>query len=300
MRKTLTAACTLAFVLFGSARAQSVPAAVFTDPATDKTHPAQLYPFALPTGGVMINATLFVAAGAGPHPTVLLLHGFPGNEQNLDLAQAIRRDGWNVLTLHYRGSWGSPGIFTFAHVQQDSAAALAWLRNPAAKVAPLIDTHRLVVIGHSMGGWAAAFTGAHDPALLGVGMISAANMGALGARPHADAARLLDENMGASAGMHALTATPDGLADEVAQNGKIFDFTALSGSLSKHPLLLVTSDDGLADGSAALAKSLKAEGDNTITEVHVATDHSYSDRRIALEIIILNWLDTLSKPAKQL
>jgi len=34
---------------------------------------------------------------------VILFHGLPGNEQNLDLAQAIRRANWNVLTLHYRG-----------------------------------------------------------------------------------------------------------------------------------------------------------------------------------------------------
>jgi pimeloyl-ACP methyl ester carboxylesterase len=59
----------------------------------------------------MLNAVIYVAAGKGPHPTLLLLHGFPGNEQNLDLAQAARRAGWNVLTLHYRGSWGSPGPF---------------------------------------------------------------------------------------------------------------------------------------------------------------------------------------------
>ncbi|MDO8912512.1 MAG: hypothetical protein Q8N10_08825 [Phenylobacterium sp.] len=32
-----------------------------------------------------------------------------GNEKNLDLAQAVRRAGWNAVTFNYRGSWGSPG-----------------------------------------------------------------------------------------------------------------------------------------------------------------------------------------------
>ena len=174
----------LAFVTglatLGSAQAEPTSSAISADPPVDRVHPAQLYSFAMPTGGVMINANLLIAAGAGPHPTVLLLHGFPGNEQNLDLAQAIRRDGWNVLTLHYRGSWGSPGTFSFAHVQEDAAAALRWLRDPRTKVASEIDPQRLVVIGHSMGGWAAAFTGAGDPGLIGTGLISAANMGMLG------------------------------------------------------------------------------------------------------------------------
>ena len=57
--------------------------------------------------------------------TVVLLHGLPGNEQNLDLAQAIRRAGWNVLTLHYRGAWGSPGQFSLQHVLEDADAAVA-------------------------------------------------------------------------------------------------------------------------------------------------------------------------------
>jgi pimeloyl-ACP methyl ester carboxylesterase len=46
----------------------------------------------------------YVASGTGPRPAVVLLHGFPGNERNLDLAQDMRRAGWDVLYLNYRGS----------------------------------------------------------------------------------------------------------------------------------------------------------------------------------------------------
>ena len=64
---------------------------------------------------------------------MLLLHGLPGNEQNLDLAQAVRRAGWNVLTLHYRGSWGSPGRFSLAGAGEDVDAAMAFLRQPGKR-----------------------------------------------------------------------------------------------------------------------------------------------------------------------
>ena len=37
--------------------------------------------------------------GLGPHPVVIMLHGFPGNEKNLDLAQSIRRAGWDCGLL---------------------------------------------------------------------------------------------------------------------------------------------------------------------------------------------------------
>src|SRR4029453_8317257 len=44
-----------------------------------------------------INGFVYLASGDGPHPTVVLLHGLPGNERNLDLAQAMRRAGANVV-----------------------------------------------------------------------------------------------------------------------------------------------------------------------------------------------------------
>ena len=90
---------------------KELPVALFQDPAPDEASRAQNLAVAIPSHSVNLNALLFSAAGPWPHPTVLLLHGLPGNEQNLDLAKSMRRAGWNVLTLHYRGSWGTPGPF---------------------------------------------------------------------------------------------------------------------------------------------------------------------------------------------
>src|SRR5579862_1167515 len=96
------------------ALAQSVPAAIFTDPPADAAHPAKLAVLHIPTHGVLINGIVYQPSGAGPHPTLVICHGFPGNEKNLDLAQAVRRAGWNAVTFNYRGSWGSPGAFRLA------------------------------------------------------------------------------------------------------------------------------------------------------------------------------------------
>ena len=59
------------------------------------------------------------------------------------------------------------------------------------------------------------------------------------------------------------------------------------------PLLLITSDDGLAPFSTALAEAVRKQGSKHVTEAHYATDHSYSDHRIALQVEVLNWLSTL-------
>ncbi len=281
-----------AFLCATAASAQSLPPALFSDPPADSAHPASLQVVHIPSHGLAINGVLYEASGAGPHPTVVFLHGFPGNEQNLDLAQAIRRAGWNVLTQHYRGSWGSPGAFSFTHVFEDAQAALDFVRVPANAQLYAIDTTRLVVMGHSMGGMAAAIVGRDNPSLLGVAMISAADFGAIGggAVPGGKAglSRFMSENMESLA-----DTTPDALADEAIAHVKAWDFVSYAPALAKHRLLLVTSDDGLASASDALAGAVRKLG-SQVTEVHLATDHSYSGSRIALEAAILRWLQTLT------
>jgi pimeloyl-ACP methyl ester carboxylesterase len=290
----LAAAIALSLLLAAPAAAEPLPASVVADPPQDAAHPAGMTALALPIHGVMINAVLYTAAGAGPHPTVLLLHGLPGNEQNLDLAQAARREGWNVLTLHYRGSWGSPGEYTFTHCLEDAAAALAWLRDPANDTAHRIDPSRLVVVGHSLGGFVAGYTDAHDPRLLGAALISAAPLGGMGRGLPRDAVvKVIESNILNHAGMRTLgDATAEGLADEAIANARAWDLTGYAAALAAHPLLIVTSDDGLAPADTAIAKAAAAAG-GQVSQTHLATDHGYDDQRIALEATVIRWLEGL-------
>lgn len=99
----------------------------------DAAHPPALAEVNFNSYGDRLNGILYQANGAGPHPTVILLHGYPGNEKNLDLAQSMRLAGFNVLFFHYRGAWGSGGEFSFTHVIEDVGSAAAFLRNNANK-----------------------------------------------------------------------------------------------------------------------------------------------------------------------
>jgi uncharacterized protein len=290
----------LAFVLALSltAAAQQIPAAVTTDPPVDKDHPAAMESFQIPSHGAALNAIAYLAPGAGPHPAVIVLHGFPGNEKNLDLAQSIRRAGWNAVFFDYRGSWGSPGNFSFGNSIEDTQAAIAYLRDPANATKLRTDPKRIALAGHSMGGFLAAYAGSHDPAILGTAMISAGNMGDLprltevAGDPKASLAKLsaalVREDILPLAGC-----TGESLAQELNDHQKDWDFIGYASLFGDRPLLLVTSDDGLAPSSAALAEAVRKQGSKHVTEAHYATDHSYSDHRIALQVEVLNWLATL-------
>src|SRR5580698_5490982 len=118
---------------------------VAQQPTQVQANAASMQSFQLPSHGVLLNAFVYVAAGPGPHPAVVLLHGFPGNERNLDLAQEIRRAGWDVLYFDYRGSWGSPGDFSFSHGIEDTSAAVDYLRQPATAKMLRLDPSRIVL-----------------------------------------------------------------------------------------------------------------------------------------------------------
>lgn len=93
-----------ALIAAALAAAQPTPA-LAQDPPVDRAHPASGRGVQFLSQGSQVNAMVYRPAGAGSHPTVILLHGLPGNEQNLDLARAMQRAGWTVITFHYRGSW---------------------------------------------------------------------------------------------------------------------------------------------------------------------------------------------------
>lgn len=292
-RHVLGSAATLAAgAMLGSsglARAQvGLSAAIATDPPHDPAHPARMEVLHIPSGGVAINGLAYLAAGTGPRPTLVLLHGLPGNEKNLDLAQAVRRAGWQAVTFNYRGSWGSPGRFSFAGNLEDTQAVLAYLRDPANAARLGVDPRRIVLAGHSMGGWVTALTAARDPALAGAILISAANMGAAGHLPRPALVALTADNMETLAGV-----TAESMADELAAHTAAFDWTPAVTGLSRLPLLVLSSDDGLAPGTDALAASVRGAG-GRVTAVHVATDHGWSDRRIRLESEVITWLSALA------
>lgn len=272
--------------------AANIPAAIYTDPPADKAYPATMEVVHIPVDIVRINGVVYVPAGAGPHPTVILCHGLPGLEKNLDLAQAMRRAGWTVITFNYRGSWGSPGDYRFAGNLDDTDAVLDFARHSPLAKKLRIDPARLVVIGHSMGGWVTALTAAHDRQLLGAAMISSGNMGALGGLPRDQAAALLRAN-----GLEALAGTsPEIMADEIIANKDRFDFVKAAPQLVDTNLFVLTSNDGFAPMSDALSSAIKAGGGTKLRTLHVATDHGWSGARIRLQSEILNWLATL-KPA---
>ena len=277
-----------------AAHAQSaapIPAAIGADPVPDVKFPARMETLHIPTGGVKINGVAYIAAGPGPHPTFVLMHGLPGIEKNLDLAQAVRRAGWNAITFNYRGSWGSPGTYSVAQNLQDADAVLAFLRDPANAKALNVDPRRIALGGHSMGGWVTVETAAHDKDLLGAVIISAGDLGNAGVGAKVARAQIvgfMESNREALAGV-----TGETMTDELAAHGAEWTFATAAPKLTHTRLLVLYGDDFVTADSVKLLAAIKAAGGTLAQSAHLPTDHSWSDHRIALEALVINWLQGL-------
>ncbi len=260
----------------------------------DARHPARNQQLLVPSNGSGMNALFLLASGEERKPTLVLLHGLPGNEQNLDLAQAIRRAGWNVLTLHYRGSWGSPGRFSIANAVADAASAIKFVRKDDTAAKYAIDVHRVVIGGHSMGGFAAArYAATHDD-VAGLVLIDAWNVGAearvLRANPESRSRFEADfDDLGNSLG----GADAKSLATEVIASSDDWDLVNSAQQLARLPVLSIWADRGIAEQNVELAAAIRrVDGGHLVTR-HFPADHAFVEFRIALAQTVVGWLDRL-------
>jgi len=262
--------------------------AAIADPPRDARHPTRNKQLLIPSHGVGMNALLFQASGKGQHHTVILLHGLPGNERNLDLAQTIRRAGWNVLTFTYRGAWGSPGDFSIANAMEDTRAALDFARSPDGQKLG-IDGRHIVLAGHSMGGATAAMTAAGDRRLDGLILIDAWNIAATARETSRPALVAGFDDFGNA--LHG--ASPESTADEVLAHGGAWDLVAVAPRLTGFPVLTVTALHGGAVDNRPVAAALRKAGNRRVTTIEMDTDHPFSDHRIALGSAVVRWLQNL-------
>jgi pimeloyl-ACP methyl ester carboxylesterase len=290
----------LGALVVGLCAAQSVGAqsrSAAYDPVTmdptvrDTVNPPSREELSFTSHGSRLNGLMYTAQGAGPHPTVILLHGYPGVERNLDLAQAMRRAGINVLYFNYRGSWGSSGTFSFANAQEDVQSAIGYVRTPDVALRLRIDPTRIALMGHSMGGWLAFLGAAADPTIACVGGIEASDMTYIRGEPtpsrRTDSAFIVYANTLTAPG-GPLRASSDSLLASLHANAEAWTLPHHAAELSGRTILLL--DNNRNAGHAKFVASLKQAGARHVTEEVWNTDHTFSDRRIALAHRVLDWL----------
>ncbi len=259
----------------------------------DAEFPASMAPISFLSSGSKILGTMFIAQGKGPNPTVLLLSGFPGNELNYDIAHMLRRQGFNVMTFFYRGSWGSQGNYTWNNILEDCSAAIEFLKTQETLEKFRIDKDRISLVGYSMGGFNALYNACRFNEIKNVVSIAGSNAGAF--------AEIISQNKTiydyAFATMlpsleYVKCESPKILLDEMIENKKEWNLVNKAASLaSKNVLLIGAKYDSLVPldfNHNAMVNALQQVNAN-FTHTILETGHSFSDKRIELMTVISKW-----------
>lgn len=232
--------------------------------------------------GYRLVGTLFLARGDAAKPTAVLLHGSPGIEKNADLAYALRDHGWNSLIFHYRGCWGSEGTYSFRTITDDVRAAFDEL---CSGFHPQVDADRLVLVGHSLGGWAAILAGAADQRAKAVAVYgAAADLGAIE----------ITEDVAAREFTPWLRMTPHEFLEQRAEAARALRPLAVVDRIAPRPLLIL---HGGRDRwvPASQAEALVAHAGEPRRYIYYEdADHSFSWHRSQLREQLIEWLDELA------
>jgi len=284
----------LVIALAGCAAPAPVLDPVIVDPPEDLSHPPRLWEGAFESEGEAMNAIAYVPAGPGPHPVAILLHGFPGNERNLDLAHTLRRGGWNVVFFHYRGAWGSAGVFSFGNALEDVGAVIARVREPQWAADHRADPERIVLVGHSMGGFMAIAGATESPAVRCVVALAPADLSRaapddlLGPVAREAARRLDAMAAGRLAGTSGMA-----LVTELYAERDRFDPMQRVAGLGDRPVLVVAgSRDRVVPlyGQKRFVDAVNENGGRARLVV-LDADHAFSSQRITLARQVLGFLD---------
>lgn len=268
------------------------------DQPHDADFPASMAPVVFVNHDCRLFGTMFIAGGEGLHPLIILLHGSPGNETSFDLAHVFRRQGFNVFVFHYRGCWGSEGDYSWSNIVEDTSAAIDFMKSETVRTKFRVDGSKIILIGHSMGGFAALYNSLHRDDIKNVGTMSVFNSGSFGEileinkeifdysiqtieptipfLKNASALKLLNECIANKVEWNLLNHLDQLLQKNILMIGAKYDMTAPL-ELHHNPLV-------------GALKLLKAENvDDHILE----TGHSFSDKRIELAKIISDWLNKI-------
>lgn len=265
----------------------------------DKEFPPSMVSFTFNVKGSDLCGIVYTAEGKGPHPTALILHGFPGNEKNLDLAQALRRGGINTVFFGFRGVWGSKGNFSYHNAIEDAVAAVKFFQDPKNAEKFRTDPSKIIVMGHSMGGFVTMNVAKQLDDVKTFVFIAGQNVG-FSAKVTAKLEGEAKEKWLKARAVYAFPmngTTPELLFDELVAIQDSHDLVNFVPDLKGKKILMVAGKKDtscpMEDHHQPLYDALKKAYPDDVAECVMDTDHSFSNCRVALNKAIFEWLASI-------
>lgn len=252
----------------------------FNDFNNDPKFPAFNKEMIFNISGDSIASYAFIANGEKIKETVILLHGLPGNDNQFDIAQSIRRTGRNVIYFNYRGSWGSQGDFSYSNSLDDLNMIIEHLSKPKNSKNLRINTDSFVVIGRSYGGGIALIQGSINKKVKKIIAISSMNAGS-----RFNTIQDLSELSNWKDYLNKqimLNVNANAFLKEILDNKKKYNVVTYKNLLKDKKVLLIESNKNNQKWIRLL---------ENINVQLIESDHNFISNRIELTKAIIKWLN---------
>jgi uncharacterized protein len=258
-----------------------------------------------------LQGKFYMSEGTGTFPTVILLQGFPGNENDvLGIGDKLAQVGINALTFNYSGTYKSQGEFNFDNSQRDIRSSIYFIHQSENIKKYKIDTTRIILGGYSFGGGMALTYVANHPEIKEIFSIAGNDHGAAIREYESNPERrkLLDEIFDELKSRTEVVrfgpgGTPEELAEmKIIESNPTYDLQYCAPLLAtKRTLLIAGWDDpdvSVENRVLPLYRALKNENAKNVKITAVQDDHSFKNSRTEVARIVIDWLISIDKEEK--
>jgi pimeloyl-ACP methyl ester carboxylesterase len=255
-------------------------------------------PIGFVSEGYKIQGKFYLATGEPVFPTVLLLRGLPGNEDDvLELGQRMSQCGINVLTFNYRGTHQSEGTYSLRGTLKDIRAAVEYLHQEGVIRKFRIDTGKLVVGGYSYGGGMALAYAASHPEIQRIFSIAGTD--------HGEFAREYNRNPAFAEMVDAMFKESEsptgpvrsagtGAIDELMRNPAPYDLRRNATAVANRDILLIGAwDDANVTIEHHILPFYRALVDAKAQKVRIVAfqdDHAFERSREGVAATVVCWV----------
>ena len=256
-------------------------------------------------GGIILKGKFYFAEGEKVFPTLILLGGMPGNENDvLGLGNLLSESGINVLTFNYCGTYQSQGELSFANAQLDIQEAFDFIYRKENILKFKIDTANIYLGGWCFGGGMALTYAANHPEITAVFSIAGNDHGEFLREyiSNAEMRKMIDDmftEITAPEGpvRFEAGATPKEMAEAGIENlDPTLDLKKIAPQLAKKNILLIAAwnDAQVTIDQYILPfyRALQKEKARNVKITAFQDDHYFRNSRNELAQIIAGWINT--------
>ena len=258
-----------------------------------------------------LQGKFYMPEGTGTFPTVILLQGSPGNENDvLGIGNKLSEVGINALTFNYSGTYKSQGEFNFDNSQKDIKSVFDFIHKSENIKKYKIDTTRIILGGYSYGGGMAFTYADNHPEVKSIFSIGGNDHGAFMEEynRNPEMKKIIDKIFNdMKAQNEKIRYAPGGTPEEIAEmkiieSNPTYHLLKSASLLAPKDILLI---GGWDDHNVSfehiilpLYRALKNEDAKEVRIKAVQDDHSLNNSRAELAQIIIDWLISIDKEKK--